>query len=76
MHESMKKPFLCSRKPQKKQKRLEKDIRVGWGYRDKQVQAALAAPTQVTSDQNSVEIARFLHYFFVFMTLFYIVLRS
>ena len=28
------------------------------------------------SDQNSVEIARFLHYFFVFMTLFYTVSRS
>jgi len=27
----MKKPFLRSRKPQKKQKRLEKDIRVSWG---------------------------------------------
>ena len=27
----MKKPFLRSRKPQKKQKRLEKVIRVSWG---------------------------------------------
>ena len=31
MYESMKKPFLRSRKPQKKQKRLEKDIKIGWG---------------------------------------------
>ena len=31
VHESMKKPFLRSRKPQKMQKRLEKDIQVGWG---------------------------------------------
>ncbi len=32
-YESMKKPFLRSKKPQKKQKRLEKDISISWGGR-------------------------------------------
>ena len=40
----MKKPFLRSRKPQKKQKRLEKDIRVGWGNFDRKVKSGAATP--------------------------------
>jgi hypothetical protein len=43
---------LRNRKLKKKKKRLEKDIKISWGDGDKQVQAALASPTQVTSDQN------------------------
>ena len=48
---------------------LEKHKNRSWGGRGRKFKSC-------HSDQNSVEIARFLHYFFAFLSKFYILLRS